>query len=97
MWILIGNGDKNYINDQGHMVKMTAIPFVLQNQKCDDFETWHGASGIKGLQNTIDINDDWRFLRKCQRTTCIKQGFWPTLKQKIESYFRQLSLDCFNI
>ena len=30
-----------------------------------------------------------------QRTTCIRQGFWPPLKPKIESYFLTFSLYCF--
>ena len=30
-----------------------------------------------------------------QRTTCIRQCFWPPLKPKIESYFTTFSLDCF--
>ena len=29
------------------------------------------------------------------RTTCIRQGFWPPLKPKIESYFTTFSLDYF--
>ena len=32
---------------------------------------------------------------KFQRTMCIKQGFWPPLKPKTESYFTAFSLDCF--
>ena len=28
-------------------------------------------------------------------TMCIKQGFWPPLKPKTESYFTTFSLDCF--
>ena len=34
-------------------------------------------------------------LTKSQRFTCVNQGFWPPLKQKIESYFTAFSLDCF--
>ena len=30
-----------------------------------------------------------------KRTTCIKQGFWPHLKPKIESHITTFSLDCF--
>ena len=29
-----------------------------------------------------------------QRTTCTKQGFWPPLQPKIESYFTAFSLEC---
>ena len=35
MWILIGNGDKIYINDQGHMVKMTAIPLHIFSSEAE--------------------------------------------------------------
>ena len=30
-----------------------------------------------------------------QRTMCIRQGFWPPLKPKIESYSTTFSFDCF--
>ena len=55
-------GKKVYINGQGHMTKMAAMainrkkktPFknlLLQNQKANDFETWHEASGNGALQS----------------------------------------------
>ena len=33
--------------------------------------------------------------KETQRTTCIKQGFGPPLKPKIESYFKIFSLNYF--
>ena len=50
---------KVYINGQGHMTKMAAMAInsnfflknLLQNQKANDFETWHEALRNGGLQN----------------------------------------------
>ena len=47
------------INGQGHMTKMAAMAInsiffknlLLQNQKANDFETWHEALRNGGLQN----------------------------------------------
>ena len=35
------------------------------------------------------------FSSRHERTTCIRQGFWPPLKPKIESYLKTFSLNCF--
>ena len=37
-----------------------------------------------------------RFKNGLERTTCIKQGFWPPLKPKIEKCFITYSLDSYN-
>ena len=52
-------GTKVYINGQGHMTKMTAMPIygkktfknLLQNHKSYDLENWHEASGTQTLQS----------------------------------------------
>ena len=54
-------GTKVYINGQGHMTKMAAMPIygknfkkknlLLQNQKSYDHETWHASSGNQALQS----------------------------------------------
>ena len=52
-------GKRVYKNGPGHMTKMTAMPIygknlrniLLQNQKSDDPETWHVASGTQALQS----------------------------------------------
>ena len=51
-------GTKVYINGQGHMTKMAAMPIygknllnhLLQNQKSYDLETWHEALVTQALQ-----------------------------------------------
>ena len=51
-------GKKVYINGPGHMTKMAAMPIygknlksLLQNEKSNDLETWHVASGTQALQS----------------------------------------------
>ena len=57
MWSnLDKGGTKVYINDQGHMTKMAAMPIynknlLLQNHKSYDLETWHVISGTQALQS----------------------------------------------
>ena len=36
-----------------------------------------------------------QFATRVQRTMCIKRGFWPPVKPKIESYSTAFSLECF--
>ena len=52
----LGRRTKLYINVQGHMTKMAAMPIygknlLLQNQKSYDLETWHVSLGTQGLQS----------------------------------------------
>ena len=50
-------------NCPGHMTKMAAMPIYgknlknlhLLNQKADDLETWHAASGARVLQVSLAI------------------------------------------
>ena len=51
-------GTKVYMNGPGHMIKMAATPINvkkpfknLENQKSNDLETWHVASGTEALQS----------------------------------------------
>ena len=53
-----------------------------------------------GMTSPLQLfaEDSFRFhsaLIRMQRTTCIKQGFWPPLKPKTESYFKTFAADCF--
>ena len=61
---------KVFINGQGHMTKMAAMPIygktfkilLLSNQKSYDLETWHVASGTQPLQkisNRKAMNRNW--------------------------------------
>ena len=50
------------------------------------------------MQNTTEMafrSVGWAHSTDHYRTTCIKQGFWPPLKPKIESYFATFSSNCF--
>ena len=69
------------------------------------------GGGIQSSGVNVFINKIWSFAARfplndivtvfqnsniCDlRTRCIRQGFWPPLKPKIESYFTSFSLDCF--
>ena len=52
-------GTKVYINGQGHMTKLAAMPIygknlknlLFQNQMSYDLETWHVASVTQALQD----------------------------------------------
>ena len=46
-----------YINSQGQMTVMakTFKNLLLQNQKANDFETWHEASGEGALQTLYKL------------------------------------------
>ena len=65
MWGFIGNMEQNYANGLCHMTKMATMPMysmktlknlLLQNQKSEELETWHGHQ--EPNINKVYINDD---------------------------------------
>ena len=55
----------------------------------------HIRSGFPSYARTLCALTLLAYALKSETTMCIKQGFWPPLKPKIESYFTTFSLDCF--